>query len=103
MVMEACYISKSNYRYAYPYIFYDDNPNKKETKGFKRGFFLPLIDQDELVLVASVVETRPGANKYRISTLLSPYDAIKDIKRFSLIEENWIVKYMNKKSWKRRK
>lgn len=96
MVMEACYISKSNYRYAYPYIFYDDNPNKKETKGLKRGFFLPLIDQDELILVASVVETRPKSNKYRISTLLSPDDAIKDIKRFSLIEENWIVKYMNK-------
>lgn len=98
MVMDACYISKSNYRYAYPYIFYDANKNKKETKGLKRGFFLPLIDdQDKLVLVASVVETRAGSNRYRISTLLSPDQAIKNIKRFSLIEENWIVKYMKKK------
>lgn len=96
MVMDACYISKRNYRYAYPYIFYDADKKKKETQGLKRGFFLPLIDQDELIVVASVVETRPKSNIYRISTLLDPDDAIKDIKRFSLIEENWIVKYLNK-------
>lgn len=97
MVMEACYISKGDYRYAYPYIFYDANEKKKETKGLKRGFFLPLIEKKKLILVASIVETRPKSNRYRISTFLSPDDAIKDVKRFSLIEENWIIKYIYRK------
>lgn len=87
MCIDACIKSQSNYRYAYPYVFYNS-----AIKGLCRGFLLPLENKGKVVLVATVMKNEKG--KYRINTLLTPPMAIEQARRTSTIEVDWMSKLL---------
>lgn len=87
MCINACIKSISNYRYAYPYVYYDS-----KSKGLCRGFLLPLENEGEVVLVATVMKNERG--KYRINTVLTPLMAIEQARRVSTIEVDWMSRLL---------
>ena len=99
MCRTACQKSISNYRYAYPYVYYDD------THGFRRGFLLPLEDNDKVVFVATVMKkvliggrgTDSNNYHYSIEDILTNKMAIEQARRVSSVEVDWISKILAKK------
>ena len=94
MCVEACKRSITNYRYAYPYLYFDDLRGR-----IIRGFLLPLTDTDsgEVVLVASVMKEERDRGKsyqYRIRTCLKPEMAIEQARRVSSVEVDWMSKLL---------
>lgn len=88
MCIDACIKSISNYRYTYPYVYFD--PDKG---GLLRGFLLPLEDKKgKVVLVATVMKNQKG--NYRINTLLTPPMALEQARRTSTIEVDWMSKLL---------
>lgn len=87
MCKNACIKSISNYRYAYPYVYFD--PGRGE---LRRGFLLPLEKEGEVVLVATVMKTDLG--NYIVKTVLEPYMALEQARRVSTIEVDWMSKLL---------
>lgn len=87
MCINACIKSISNYRYAYPYVFFDPKSGK-----IHRGFLLPLEKEGKVVLVATVMKNLLG--KYSVKTILLPDMALKQARRTSTIEVDWMSKLL---------
>ena len=87
MCKNACIKSISNYRYAYPYVYFD--PGRGE---LRRGFLLPLEKKGYVVLVATVMKTPSG--KYSVETALLPQMALEQARRTSTIEVDWMSKIL---------
>lgn len=87
MCKDACIKSQSNYRYAYPYVYFDPGRGK-----LRRGFLLPLEKEGDVVLVATVMKTLSG--KYSVETVLLPHMALEQARRTSTIEVDWMSKLL---------
>lgn len=87
MCIDACIKSISNYRYAYPYVYFDPDIGE-----LRRGFLLPLEKEGDVVLVATVMKTPSG--KYSVKTVLLPHMALEQARRTSTIEVDWMSKLL---------
>ena len=87
MCINTCIKSISNYRYAYPYVYFDPDIGE-----LRRGFLLPLEKEGDVVLVATVMKTHSG--KYSVKTILLPHMALEQARRTSTIEVDWMSKLL---------
>lgn len=91
---EACKRTITNYRYAYPYLYFHGGSSK-----IRRGFLLPLMNRNRVALVACVMkdtDSKSNSNRYRINTFLTPEMAIEQARRVSSVEVDWMSKILEK-------
>lgn len=92
-IKEACLHTERNYKYAAPYVYFDEKDNC-----LSRGFLLPIKYGKEIICVAAVTireRTEKGGNykiHYTINTLLTLEQARKNASLICLPEENWLLK-----------
>lgn len=92
-IKEACIHTERNYKYAAPYVYFDE-----KNKRLSRGFLLPIKHCGEIICVAAItiVERirKDGSYKinYNVDTILTLEQARIDASLICFPEENWLLR-----------